>query len=160
MADWGVFATIVGGAAAALLGLLFVAVSIRIQVIAGSMELRLRAAQTLSLFTAMLLMAVLLAVPGQPARVLGIEVIVLAVLTAVTLLVLDRRATGPSPTSLGRAIQRINPNVVTSVTLLAAGILVVVVIGEVGIYVLVPAVFVAFVGGVLSAWVFLIHVDE
>ena len=158
MPDWGVFATIVGGAAAALLGLLFVAVSIRIQVIAGSTELRLRAAQTLSLFTAMLLVAVLLAVPGQPARVLGIEVIVLAVLTAVTLLVLDRRATAPSPTPLGRAIQRINPNVVTSVTLLAAGILMVV-IGEVGIYVLVPAVFVAFVGGVLSAWVFLIHVD-
>lgn len=158
MADWGVFATIVGGAAAALLGLLFVAVSIRIQVIAGSTELRLRAAQTLSLFTAMLLVAVLLAVPGQPARVLGIEVIVLAVLTAVTLLVLDRRATGPSPTPLGRAIQRINPNVVTSVTLLAAGILMVV-IGEVGVYLLVAAVFVAFVGGVLSAWVFLIHVD-
>jgi len=158
MADWGVFATIVGGAAAALLGLLFVAVSIRIQVIAGSTELRLRAAQTLSLFTAMLLVAVLLAVPGQPARVLGIEVIVLAVLTAVTLLVLDRRATAPSPTPLGRAIQRINPNVVTSVTLLAAGILMVVV-GEAGIYVLVAAVFVAFVGGVLSAWVFLIHVD-
>jgi hypothetical protein len=47
---WATFATISGGAAAALTGLLFVAVSIRITSVAQSRELRNRAAQTLSLF--------------------------------------------------------------------------------------------------------------
>jgi hypothetical protein len=51
-----------GGATAALLGLLFVAVSIRIEPIAKSAELRNRSAQTLSLLLTGLLVAALLAV--------------------------------------------------------------------------------------------------
>ena len=47
---WDTFAQIIGTAAAALIGLLFVAVSIRIASIARSQELRNRAAQTLTLF--------------------------------------------------------------------------------------------------------------
>ena len=43
MENWGTFATVAGGAAAGLTGLLFVAVSIRIEVIAKSQELRNRA---------------------------------------------------------------------------------------------------------------------
>ena len=50
MKAWDTFAQIIGTAAAALIGLLFVAVSIRIASIARSQELRNRAAQTLSLF--------------------------------------------------------------------------------------------------------------
>jgi len=55
LGSWDAFAVIVGGASAALLGLLFVAISIRIGVIAGSRELRNRAAQTLVLFGIVLL---------------------------------------------------------------------------------------------------------
>jgi hypothetical protein len=62
---WGTFATISGGAAAALTGLLFVAVSIRIASVAQSQELRNRAAQTLTLFGTVLIVSVLLAIPGQ-----------------------------------------------------------------------------------------------
>jgi hypothetical protein len=43
---WDTFAVIIGGAAGALVGLLFVAVSIRVTSIAASPELRNRAAQT------------------------------------------------------------------------------------------------------------------
>ena len=50
MAKWSTFAVVAGGAAAGVTGLLFVAVSIRIDVIAKSQELRNRAAQTLALF--------------------------------------------------------------------------------------------------------------
>jgi hypothetical protein len=70
---WSTFAEISGGAAAALLGLLFVAVSIRIGVIAKSQELRNRAAQTLALFVTVLFVAILLSIPDQSGRVLGIE---------------------------------------------------------------------------------------
>lgn len=62
MEKWSTFAVIAGGAAAALTGLLFVAVSIRIDVIAKSQELRNRAAQTLALFLTVLFIAILLSI--------------------------------------------------------------------------------------------------
>ena len=54
------FAAICGGAATALTGPLFVAVSIRIAYIAKLQELRNRAAQTLSLFGTVLITSVLI----------------------------------------------------------------------------------------------------
>jgi hypothetical protein len=76
--SWDTFAPIACGAPGALLGLLFVAISIRIGVIAGSRGLRSRAAQTLVLFGMVLLVSLLLAIPGQSDLILGIEVIALA----------------------------------------------------------------------------------
>ena len=65
MNPWSTFAQVAGTAAASLIGLLFVAVSIRIGFIARSQELRNRAAQTPSLFGTVLLTAILIAIPGQ-----------------------------------------------------------------------------------------------
>ena len=75
---WDAFATIAGGAAAALTGLLFVAVSIRADYIARSQELRNRAAQTLILFGTVLVIAVFVAIPGQGYRTLGVELLAVA----------------------------------------------------------------------------------
>jgi hypothetical protein len=95
---WSTFAVIAGGAAAGLTGLLFVAVSIRIDVIAKSQELRNRAAQTLTLFVSVLFIALLLSIPNQSVRLLGLELLALAVLIGGGMLILDRRASvGPSP---------------------------------------------------------------
>ena len=134
MEAWGTFAVIVGGAAGALIGLLFVAVSIRVEAIAASGELRNRAAQTLGLFLIVLFVAALLAVPEQSYRTLGIELLVLAVLTASTLYILDRRATADrTPQSVGRMRDAVAPNAVTSVLLLSAS-LVLVLSGRAGLY--------------------------
>jgi hypothetical protein len=92
-----------GGAAAALTGLLFVAVSIRITSVAQSQELRNRAAQTLSLFGTVLIISVLLAIPGQAYRTLDAELVVLAVIAGAGLYALDRRAKG------GRSDQAVAP---------------------------------------------------
>jgi hypothetical protein len=67
---WGTFATVAGAAAASLTGLLFVAVSIRTEVIARSQELRNRGAQTLALFVTALVITILLSIPGQSYRLL------------------------------------------------------------------------------------------
>lgn len=69
---------LVGGAAAGLTGLLFVAVSIRIDFIARSQELRNRAAQTLALSILLLIAGVLVAA-GVHA---GLYVLVVPVLVA------------------------------------------------------------------------------
>jgi hypothetical protein len=67
---WDTFAVIIGGAAGALIGLLFVSVSIRIEVISASPDFRNRSAETLSLFTTVLLVGVSKKVAwrGQPRR--------------------------------------------------------------------------------------------
>lgn len=78
MPGWDTFAVIIGGAAGALIGLLFASVSIRIEVISASPDFRNRGAETLSLFMTVLLVAVLLGIPGQREWEFGTELLVLA----------------------------------------------------------------------------------
>jgi hypothetical protein len=157
---WGTFAEISGSAAAALTGLLFVAVSIRIAYIARSQELRNRAAQTLSLFGTVLVISVLTAIPGQAYRMLGAELIVLAAITGAGLYILGQRAKGDrSNQAIAPVLEAVAPNAVTSLLLLAAGIVLVFGVPA-GLYVLVGPVLVALVGGVASAWLFLTKITE
>jgi hypothetical protein len=96
-------------------------VSIRINVIARSKELRNRAAQTLSLFVAVLLAAIALAIPGQAHGPLGAELIGLALILAAVLLILDRRARSETPAAgihaIGRMLDIVVPNTITSILL-------------------------------------------
>jgi len=157
---WDTFAAISGGAAATLTGLLFVAVSIRITSIARSQELRNRAAQTLSLFGIVLIISVLIAIPGQAYRTLGVELVVLAVVTGTGLHILDRRAKGESSDqAIAPVLEAVTPTTVTSLLLLAAGIVLVLGV-HAGLYVLVGPVLTALIGGVASAWLFLTKITE
>ena len=56
-------------------------------------------------------------------------------------------------------LEAVTPNMVTSVLLLAAGIILVLGLGA-GLYVLVAPVLTALVGGVASAWLFLTKITE
>jgi hypothetical protein len=162
---WGTFATVSGGAAAGLTGLLFVAVSIRIDVIARSHELRNRAAQTLALFVTVLFIAILLSIPDQAYGVLGTELVALAVITGGGLLVLDRRARvrpstrETSTQAVALILDAAAPNALTSILLLVAGLLVLFGV-HAGLYVLVVPVLVALAGGVASAWLLLTKIVE
>jgi hypothetical protein len=162
---WSTFATVAGGAAAGLTGLLFVAVSIRAGVIAKSQELRNRASQTLALFVTVLFIAILLSIPDQSLRVLGIELVALALVLGVGMLVLDRRAR-VDPDSRDAAAHAVAsilevaaPNGVTSMLLLTAGILLVVGAHS-GLDVLVLPVITALAGGVTSAWLLLTKIPR
>lgn len=165
MEKWGTFATIAGGAAAGLTGLLFVAVSIRVNVIAKSQELRNRAAQTLALFVTVLLIAILLSIPDQARRVLGGELVALAVITGVAMLALDRRARAgtserdDTARNVASILDAVAPNTVTSILLLVAGVLLLSGL-QAGLDVLVLPVLVALVGGVVSAWLLLTKLPE
>ena len=113
MQAWDAFATIAGGAAAALTGLLFVAVSVRAAYIARSQELRNRAAQTLVLFGTVLVIAVLMAIPGQGYRTLGAELLGRGVLTGAGQAVLDRRAKASrSEQAIAQVLEAVTPNLV------------------------------------------------
>src|SRR6185436_14283178 len=79
MHEWDTFAVIIGGSAGALVGLLFVALSIHAGRVAESADLRNRAAQTLAIFAVVLLIGVLLAIPLQPEWLLGAELLALGI---------------------------------------------------------------------------------
>jgi hypothetical protein len=157
---WDTFADICGTAAAALTGLLFVAVSIRVAYIARSQELRNRAAQTLSLFGTVLIVAVLIAIPGQAYRTLGAELVVLALITGAGLYILDRRAKGDrSNQAIAPVLEAVTPIAVTSLLLLAAGTVLVLGV-HAGLYVLVGPVLIALVSGIASTWLLLTKITE
>jgi len=151
---------IAGSAAAGLTGLLFVAVSIRMDVIAQSRELRNRAAQTLELFVTVLFVGILLSIPAQSIRIFGVELVALAVITGAGFLILDRRARGGASMGDGRAhalasiLDAVSPNAVTAALILIAGVLLLAGI-HAGLDVLVAPVIVAIAGGVASAWLLL-----
>jgi hypothetical protein len=153
---WANFAVITGSAAGALTGLLFVAVSLNRERIAGHPPLRGQAAQTLVLFMLPLLLSVVLVLPGSSAAALGIELIVLAVVAAAVLTLIGR---GKKPVGegsedrLARLVDRVSPNLVVLVLILVAGCLQLA--GDDGLYWIAASSVLSLVGGVINAWLFL-----
>jgi formate-dependent nitrite reductase membrane component NrfD len=159
MSGWGDFSVLMGAATAALLGLLFVAVSIRIEPIARNAELRNRAAQTLTLLLTGLLAAALLAVPDQRDWLLGVEYLILGLVVASVAVVLNRRAGERRGSTVARRVDAINPTVVTCSLLFITAV--VLILGhEDGTYVLVPALIAVLAGGVVNAWLILVALND
>jgi len=157
--DWGNFGAVAGSASGALVGLLFVAISLNRDRIARHPELRASAAQTLMVFMLPLMIALLLLIPRQPSRVLGIEIVILGLVHALGLAMVGRGKRGPggkADTRLARLVDVITPNMLTTGLVLAAGATVLAGHAS-GLYLLVLAVVVALVSGVANAWLFLIQ---
>jgi hypothetical protein len=151
---WLSFGEALAAVAGALTGLLFVAVSVKSDVLAASRSLTSRAAQTLVLFMTSVLIAVLLVAP-QPPAALGSELLALAAVSGTALLVLDRRAGHGSDQRVARFIERFSPNTITAVLVGVAGLTLLLQAGG-GLYWLIPAAVTSLLGGVVNAWLFLV----
>ena len=154
---WADFAVAVAGATAALTGLLFVAVSVNIREILQYANLPARAAYTLIMLATPLLGSIVLLIPDQPRRLLGLELIVLG-LVGGPLLAMNRPGTKTQaetwPTFL---TSRFVPSLLTPAFFVLAGIGVIAEAGG-GLYWLAPAVIVAIVAGLGNAWVLLVEI--
>jgi hypothetical protein len=156
-ADWQDFAEMIGGASAALTGLLFVAVSLNASRIAGHQGLRASAAQTLTLFIAPLVMAAVLLAPNQADWALGAELVVIGLVTSWILLGIRRvkRSLTDDDKNLIAIFNRRGPNVMVMLLFVASGITLACG-APAGLYLLLPASLVALISGVLNAWYFLL----
>jgi hypothetical protein len=153
---WLGFGEALAAVAGALTGLLFVAVSVKSDVLAASRSLSSRAAQTLVLFMTSVLIAVLLVAP-QPPAAFGSELLAVAAVSGTALLILDRRAGHGSDQRVARIIERFSPNTVTAVLVGVAGLTLFLRAGG-GLYWLIPAAVTSLLGGVVNAWLFLVRV--
>jgi hypothetical protein len=157
-AMWLGFGEALAAVAGALTGLLFVAVSVKSDVLAASRSLSSRAAQTLVLFMTSVLIAVLLVAP-QPPAALGSELLAVAAVSGTALLILDRRAGHGSDQRVARFIERFSPNTITAVLVGVAGLTLLLQAGG-GLYWLIPAAVTSLLGGVVNAWLFLVRVTS
>ena len=160
MMAWHDFAVVSGSVASALVGLLFVAVSLRESILSRSKHLRLRAAQTLGLFLTVVISAILIVVPNPADWALGAELLAVAVLAAVTLAAFGRAA-GPADDKypLARTVDRLNPTIITPTLIAGAGGLLLANLTW-GLTLLVVAVVFALIAGVVNAWLILVRVHE
>jgi hypothetical protein len=155
---WTDFGVATAGAAAALAGLLVVAISINLERILQFPSLPYRAGQTLVLVTLPLVTSLLLIVPGQPRAALASELLLIGLVTGSFMLVRDARTPmSEQENRVSRLFARILPTILTCGCLVVAGATLLAEGGG-GLYWLVPAVLASFIFGLINAWVLLVEI--
>ena len=157
--QWHDMFVAMAGAAAALTGLIFVAVSINLERVLKFPALPPRAAETLSILVGLLVLSVFVLVPGQSLTALGAEILVLGVVMGTVLLTkrlrLPRAAGQPRTWTVTPVV------VILAATLpMAAAGISVLVRGGGGLYWLVAALILGFAGSVLNAWILLVEIHR
>ena len=155
---WSDFAVAVAGAGAALAGLLFVALSINLEAILRGSRLPARAAHTLILLAAPVIISLLLLIPGQEPTTLGVELIVTGAVVGAWLGYLRPPWRRSSEQPLGSwIVTTAIPAVLLTASLLLGGIgLISETVG--GLYWLPVGVIAAFLGALFNAWVLLVEI--
>ena len=154
---WFEFGVGIVGAAAALAGLLFVAMSINIKRILAVPTLPSRAGGNLLLFVLPLLLGTWLLVPGQGTTVLGLEVLVTGLACGGLLLWLIRPSNRSGEGTTFWLLGSLLPSVAITALTVAGGTTLIIGHGG-GLYWLAPAVVVAFATGLAGAWVLLVEI--
>lgn len=157
VAEWSDFANTVAGGAAALAGLLFVGLSLNLSEVLAYPGVPARAAVTLGLTVAILVVAILVATPGQDHRVLAVEVGLLGLSIAVGALVagLYRR----DGRSRARTVYVTLAPLVPALLMIAGGVSLWVQRGG-GLYWVSAAVATGFLSASVNAWVLLVELKR
>lgn len=148
---WNSFAAMTGGAAAGLTGLIFIVVGLRYDPVATSQEHRNRAAQALALLSTVTVASSLITMP-QASAALGIELILIAVISATLLKTFDTAARRDRHARPSAELAVVQVVFVTGIAL--GGLLVLLGVGW-ALYPYAVSALVGLVGAVYGAWIFL-----
>jgi hypothetical protein len=144
------------GAAAALTGLLFVAISINLEQILKYPHLPGRAAGTLGILVSALVVSGFALAPGQGIRALGIEVAAAGVIVVVQAfwVTLGKRSPDDPKTWL---VQHLASLLAPSIAFIVGGVSLAAGVGG-GLYWVLVAVLLVFVSASVNAWVLLVEI--
>jgi modulator of FtsH protease len=160
MNGWENFFIAEVGASAALLGLLFVGVSINLSRIISIPGLPNRALLALIILLTILIVSSLLLVPAQPPTLIGIEILIVGLISWIIVTSLDvkilrtRQAQYRLPYMVNITLSQfaLLPYVIAGIIVLTHG--------AGGIYWLVPAIIISFMKAILDAWVLLVEINR
>ena len=161
-AAWQNFYIMTGGAAAALTGLLFVAMSLHARDIMASRYFSNRAVGTLTSLTSQLLISGAVLIPGQPLILLGVEVEVVALffLAFIARQILTRGAETPAVASTWtHRLMEMGGGTIWIVLFNLAGFSLLFRIGG-GFYLLAVVMFFMFAWNIYLAWILITEVSE
>jgi hypothetical protein len=146
------------GAAAALTGLLFVAISINLDEVLKHPQLPGRAAGTLGILVSVLVVSGFALAPGQGNHALGIEIGVIGAVVAVQAVwVSHGKGTPAEPTFW--MIEHLATLLLPSTALIVGGVSLIAGAGG-GLYWVFAAVLLAFVSASINAWVLLVEIKR
>jgi len=161
-AGWHDFYVMTGGAAAALAGLLFVAMSLHSKAIIADTFYSHRAFTTLMALTTLLLLAAAVLIPGQPVKVVGAEVEAAAIFwLGVGLQGIFRRGPATGKVSMGRLryVGELIGGTTWGVTFILAGLSLVTGIGG-GFYLLAVVAASMLAWNIYVAWMLITEVSK
>jgi len=156
-AEWSDLFVATAGAAAALTGLLFVAVSINLERILAFKGLPERALATLVLLLGVTVASILCLAPGQSTTALGIELLALGLIAAAAVTRLNRRSFDPAHATRSRLIGQAALGALGVVPFVVAGASLIAESGG-GLYWVLAGIVGAILGGVANAWVLLVEI--
>jgi hypothetical protein len=149
------------GAAAALGGLLFVALSINVKQIVESGGLADRALQALTVLVGILILGSLLLMPDQTPEAIGVEVLVVTVLVLALGTWFGGRGFRHAEAEFrGRFVINLVTFEAAQIPTLAGGILLIAFGDEIGLYLVAIGICFGFIKAVSDAWVFLVEINR
>ena len=158
-AQWSDFALAQLGASAALLGLVFVGMSINLKEFVGTPLLVNRALEAIVLLASVLVTATAVLIPSQDRDAVGVELVIIGLLVSAVVLRLQMGvvAGGDRGPTRASVVSRRIFGLGSTLLIVIAGILLLAESGG-GLYWWPAAVVTAYVGALVNAWVLLVEI--